>query len=357
MFRKKRSLLLVSITVAFCLMIVDLSASRWQLFESFGEQFEDDQKTDAAEQARRSSKAVSEQELVFPGRNLKEVSLSSEGGHISVRRSADSDVHAQYTVTAFGRDSSKADRKLAAVKVEGNAAGDQLTLAASDNGKSIDERYVTIDYAIAVPDGMKLTIENENGAVRIGGIAGDVTVKSESGITDVVDIVGDVAADISYGSLYLSGITGNIDIVNQSSSTNTEAVKGNIAIANHYGRNFVTDIEGKVTGTTEGGPLYLSDVSGSVELDGEDSVLQLDRIRGNIRIDFRSGQTKLILPEAEGYDLNVIAKGGTIRSQLPFSIQESRSGDHETRLGGIIGSGKWKVDVTADPGVISIHSH
>ena len=54
MFRKKRTLLLLSVAVLFCLMIVDIWTSKAQPFERFGKPFVNERKTDARDASRRS---------------------------------------------------------------------------------------------------------------------------------------------------------------------------------------------------------------------------------------------------------------------------------------------------------------
>lgn len=356
MFRKKRTLLLLSIAVLFCLMIADIWTGKAQPFERFGTPFVNERKTDAYDSSRREAAATAEKELAIPRGDFAEVSLSSVvEGRISVNRSEDATVRLRYTITATARDADRANRKRDAVQIDQFAQDGRLTLKASVNGKRVDwNDDTTIDYVLLVPDGMNVRVESENSTVRIEGTVGDATALAIGELLEIVDVQGDVTATSDYGNVYLFGITGDVKLINRSADANLATIRGDIAIDNHSGRNFVRRVEGSVSGETKGGPIYLLDINGPVEMNSHNADLQLEDVRGDIRVAADNGKTNVILPADLGYRLDVSTIGGRFRTTLPFPIESERKGEYSLR--GTVGDGQWQVNVNSEDGNIVIHA-
>ncbi len=356
MFRKKRTLLLLSVAALFCLMIADIWKSKAEPFEQFGKPFLNERKTDARDASRREAVATAEKELAIPRDNLAEVSLASVvEGRITVSRSEDATVRLRYTITATARDEDRANRKRDAVQIDQDVQDGRLTLKASVDGKRVDwNDQTTIDYVLLVPDGMNVRVESENATVRIKGTVGDATAMAIGELLEIVDVQGSVAATSDYGNIYLSGITGDVKLVNRSADANLIDVQGDVAIDNHSGRNFLRSVTGTVSGETKGGPVYMWDINGAVELTSRNGDLQLEDVRGDIRVTADNGKTSVILPAGSGYRLNAATAGGRFRTTLPFPIESERKGDFS--LQGTIDDGKWQVHVTSENGNIVIYA-
>ena len=356
MFRKKRTLLLLSVTALFCLMIADIWTGKAQPFERFGTPFVNERKTDAYDASRREAVASADKELAIPRGELAEVSLSSVvEGRISVSRSEDDTIRLRYTITATARDTDRANRKRDAVQIDQVSKDGRLTLEASVDGNRVDwNDETTIDYVLLVPDGMNVQVESENATVRIEGTTGDANVNAIGELLEIVDVQGNITSASDYGNVYLSGITGDVKLVNRSADANLIDVRGNVAIDNHSGRNFLRNVKGTVSGETTGGPIYMWDIDGSVELDSRNSDLRLEDVRGDIRVDADNGKTSVILAAGSGYRLNAATAGGRFRTTLPFPIESERKGDYS--LQGTIGDGKRQVDITSKDGNIVIYA-
>jgi hypothetical protein len=355
-FRKKRILLLSSIVLVLVLLILDLSIREEEIFEAFGEQFTNEQKTKAYAQAHQGVVTTSEHQLEFPRQDIKEVFLSSAIGNISVKRAIGSAILLQYIVTASASDTDAANRKREAVKVEGQVNNGRLSIVSTAAGRSIDRHSITIDYVLHIPDAVKLGIESEDGSVHVNGIRGDVDVATVSGMLEIVDVEGTLSVKSSYGSTYLSDISGNIGLVNRSSDANIDHIKGNIVVDSQSGRSFISRIEGEVKGNTEYGPVYLREITGAVQMKSRVSDMQLDHIRGNIKITADSGEIKLFLSKEEGYTLDASVSEGRLQTHLPFPIEQLKDEDYRSHMKGVVGNGTWNVELEANSSDIIIHS-
>lgn len=353
--RKIRMVLLSSVALMLLLAVLDISLRKVELLEVFGEQFMNELKTDAYQQAHQDVTSTAQRQLEINRRDIQVVSLSSIRGNINVKRSADQIIRLQYTVTASAVDEEAAQNKGNAVTIEEEIHEGQLILAAKTGGKSVDYNNLSIDYELQIPDTMKLKLENEEGAMRIHRIHGDVDASSDRGMMEIVDVKGQLSVISNFGSIYLSDITGNIELKNTGSNASIDHVVGAVGLNSQSGRNTMSNIDGKVTGEADGGFVLLREISGPVEVVSLASELQLEKIRGDTKITSEVGITTFMLAEDEGYRVNAAVSGGRILTQLPLPIKEDTDGDYKAQMNGVVGNGAWSLDVKTESGDIIFH--
>ncbi|KRE97703.1 hypothetical protein ASG89_29295 [Paenibacillus sp. Soil766] len=352
-FRQKRSILLISVVMLFLLSILDVFIRKEDVFQVFIEQFVNEERTDAYIGERRAVTATAQLQSEINKPEIKEVLLSGRRGKISVQRSETSTIRLQATVTVTAANTEGANRRRDAVKVEQELQNGQLTFVTTANGKSIDPDYVSIDYVLAIPDAMKSSIQNEDGAVRISGINGNVTATSTSGLMEIVNVKGDLKVKSSYGSLYMADIKGNVDLVNRSSTANLDHTLGNLVLDHQSGHTDLTDITGEVTGNAKYGSVFFRELKGSVSVVGHGSDMKFDHIQGDIQVvSDNGGNTTFILSKDEGYTLDAEMSAGRIQSLLPLSIQKGTNNEYETSMKGVLGKGSKKINAKMASGNI-----
>ncbi|NOU66867.1 hypothetical protein GC096_22735 [Paenibacillus sp. LMG 31461] len=350
-FRQKRSVLLISVVMLFLLSILDVSIRKEDALQVFSEQFVNHEKTEAYMGERRAVTATAQLQSDINKPEIKEVMLTSQRGKVSVQRSETSAIHLQATVTVTAASTEAANRRRDAVKVEQELQNGQLTLVTTANGKSVDPDNVSIDYVLAIPDAMRTTIQNEDGAVRISGINGDVTATSTSGFMEIVNVKGDLKVKSSYGSLYVADIKGNVDLVNRSSTANIDHTQGNLLLDHESGDTDLTDITGEVTGNAKYGSVFFREMKGAVSVAGHGSDMKFDHIQSDIQVvSAGGGTTTFILSKDEGYTLNAAVSAGRIQSLLPFPIQKGTDNEREARMNGILGKGTRKIEAKVASG-------
>ncbi|CAH1227338.1 hypothetical protein PAECIP111891_06125 [Paenibacillus allorhizoplanae] len=343
-FRQKRSILLISVVMLFLLSILDVSIRKEDTIQAFSEQFVNNEKTDAYMGERRAVTAIAQLQSDNNKPEIKEVVLTSQRGKVSVQRSETSTIQLQATVTVTAASTEAANRRRDAVKVEQEIQNGQLMLVTTANGKSVDPDYVSIDYVLSVPDMMRTTIQNEDGAVRISGINGDVTATSTNGLMEIVNVKGDLKVKSSYGSLYMADIKGNLDLVNRSSTVNIDHTQGNLLLDHQSGKTDLTDITGEVTGNAKYGSVFFHEMKGAVSIAGQGSDMKFDHIQSDIQVvSVEGGNMTFILSKDEGYTLDAAVSRGRIQSLLPFPIQKGTDNEMETRMSGVLGKGTRKI--------------
>ncbi|OAS14856.1 hypothetical protein [Paenibacillus oryzisoli] len=350
-FNQKRSVLLTSVAFLFLLSILDITFLEEDIFERFGNQFVNGQKMEEISGASRANTQTAQFQSEIAKKDIQEVILASRRGKVTVMRSDSSNIRLDYTVTAKGADTEAATRRREAVTVEENIQNGQLTLVTKANGKSIDPDYVSVDYVLSLPDGMKTVIQNEDGTVRISGVNGNVSASSVSGLMEIVEVKGELSVNSTNGSLYIADITGNVVLVSRSSKVNMDQTQGNLVLDTQSGITHLTDITGKVTGTTQYGSVYFREMKGLVDVMGRGSDMQFDHMQGDTRIESKAGgDMTFILPKDEGYTLDAAVSGGRIQTLLPLPIQTVKDSEYDTRMSGIVGKGTRKVDVKMKSG-------
>ncbi|WNR46479.1 DUF4097 family beta strand repeat-containing protein [Paenibacillus roseipurpureus] len=353
-FRQKRIVLLSTVGLLFLLSILDITFRKEEVFEAFSKQFVNEEKMDAYLGARRAVTATVEHQAEINLPELKEVMLASQVGKVSVQRSESSAIRVKYTVTATASDTEAANRKRDAVKVDQQVQNGQLTLVTGANGKPIDPDDISIDYVLSIPDAMKVTIQNENGAVRISGVRAGITASSVNGIMEIVDVKGELHVKSSYGSLYLADITGNINLVNRSSQVNVHHTQGDLVLDHQSGHTNLTSLTGKITGNAEYGSMLFRELKGSIDVTGRSTDMQFDQLQGDTRVVSNAGgQLTFILAKDEGYTLDAAVNGGRILSLLTLPIQKVKDSEYESHMNGVVGNGTRKIEAKVKSGDIT----
>ncbi|MGG1516957.1 hypothetical protein ABE504_16230 [Paenibacillus oryzisoli] len=348
---QKRSVLLASVAFLFLLSVFDITFFEEDIFERFGKQFVNEQKMKEISGANRAFTVTAQLQSEIAKKDIQEVLLASRRGKVTLMRSDSSNIRLDYTITATGANSEAANRRREAVKVEENIQNGQLSLMTKANGKSIDPDYVSVDYVLSLPDGMKAVIQNEDGTVRISGVSGNVSASSVSGLMEIVDVKGELSVKSTYGTLYIADITGNVDLVSRSSKVNMDHTQGNLVLDNQSSTTYLTDITGKVTGKTQYGSVYFREIKGFVDVNGRGTDMQFDHMQGDTQIVSKAGgNMTFILPKDEGYTLDAAVSGGRIQTLLPLPIQNVKDSEYETHMSGIVGKGTRKVDIRMKSG-------
>ncbi|MNQ83046.1 hypothetical protein D3C85_981160 [compost metagenome] len=358
-FRQKRSVLLASVALLFLFSILDISFLEEDVFERFGKQFVNEQKMDDYSGSKRAFTVTAHLQSEIKKQDIKEVLLASHRGKVTVKRSDTPNILLEYTVTTTGADAEGANRRRDAVKIEEEIQNGQLTLVTKANGKPIDPDYVSIDYVLSMPDGMKVAIQSEDGDVRISGTNGNVSATSTNGLMEIVDVKGNLSVKSTYGNLYVADIMGDVELESSRSSKVTiDHTQGNLVLNNHSSNTYLTDVTGKISGKAQYGTVYFREIKGLVDVKGIGSDLQFDHMQGDTRIVSESGgNLTFILPKDEGYTVDAAVSQGRIRTLLPLPVQKVIDNENETHMSGIIGKGTRKVDIKMKSGDLIVQGN
>lgn len=154
-------------------------------------------------------------------------------------------------------------------------SGDGLALESRCGGLSFFAQC-SIDYDIAVPEGVAVTLETVSGSVLIKDLAGDLAVTTTSGEVEVQDHEGDVTVGTTSGDVELSDIAGSVS-AHSTSGTVEVSGQGELLEVSTTSGAIVTD---EFTAQR----VRADSVSGDLELSGGFTTLEAKTTSGGVRV-------------------------------------------------------------------------
>ena len=267
-----------------------------------------------------------------------------------------------YTITVYADTEEQAADYLQKLSVDEEKKEAKLNLSFKEARVRAEYvRSVRVDYEIKMPKGMYNEITNNQGAIVIEEINGDlqlfgtrapITVKNVTGSLDVtskfsefeiININGDIHIKPASGVGYIAGVRGNVDIDNRRCDVLIEDITGNLKAVNHNGNLEVTDLDGGILIESSSGDVRAEEVSGTVEIEQIWGDIDLENIAGNINASTESGNIRLeLLEDDKGYQILATTHGfgDNIRTRLPLAIVDI---EEKKEASGVIGNGERTV--------------
>jgi hypothetical protein len=177
------------------------------------------------------------------------------------------------------------------VEVDRTVTADKMRVAihariAPDQKPTADESRV--DYDLAVPAGVSVTVTTATGPITIDGISGDLELSSETGQITV--------SNVSKVHVHVRGVTAPVSLSHISN--------GHVEIISAGGTVQLADVMGpKVSvGTASGNISYRGDCSGG----------------GEYSLTTHSGAIDVSLPETASFDLSARSGPGLVQNDFPL---------------------------------------
>ena len=278
-----------------------------------------------------------------------ELEIANIAGDVVVTRGGGNSATIEVVKTARGATAEEAREMLALVPVDiierGTRAEARTRYPSGDEQRRTGRRNINVSVAfnISAPEGTR------------------IFVKSISGNINVRDIL---------GGLTLETVSGNVHIANAGRTAQGRSISGDIEVLD-------TKIEGALEAGTISGTVRLrrlsarslavNSVSGNVEIEDVTAErIGAQAISGNIgfggdlqpngRYEFtsHSGNIRLVLPAAAGFELEATSFSGTINTDIPVTMSGGQGGRRNRTLRGTAGSGGASLDLTTFSGTIVI---
>ena len=194
------------------------------------------------------------------------------------------------------------------------------------------ETLVAVDYRVAMPRGVGVTIESFSGNVIVEAVDGETRVETVSGDVRLTSLARLVAVESFSGDLELSDVRAG-------DALTARTVSGRIDIEKvRAPRLEVKSFSGAVALREWSlGESKVETVSGAVTFDG---VLAAD---GRYEIRSHSGSILLTVPEGSGFELEAESFSGSLRSAIPLVAGP-------TRRATVLGVGSRAIRGTAGTG-------
>lgn len=284
------------------------------------------------------------------------LSIANARGNVQVTGRAREGLEAHYTITVFAEDEATAARYAGELEVVAVRTGERLQLElVQPDERPPGLQGVSVDYQIAVPEAVRVQLENGFGQVEVAGVAGPSTVENGYGETVLRNVAGDWTLGIRFADFRAEQVHGPLDL----SST--------------YGRGLIQNVAGPVSGSLAYGSLTVQEAA-SVDLKTSYSQLELDRIGGPIQLSLAFGWAEIeglrhelrakgaysdlalaVDPAASGFRLNLESRGGEIRNRMVALQGQAavRSGG-TSHLEAVVGDGAHLVQVSVQNGHVTL---
>ena len=245
----------------------------------------------------------------------------------------------QITVTA--RKSANAESESAA---QDRANHVHVTVTKTDNGYVVEPQgqndsdgTVSVELEVHVPKNISLDVRDDRGAVRITGIAGNITTQSQRGAIEVRQSGADVSVESNNASddIRVVGAAGNVRVSGKGAQVEISDVAGAVTLDGDYfgslnfarltkGIHFVsnrtdlaiTQLTGRVE-ITNPGDMGIYDSTGSVTLTTTKRDLTLENVTGKMQIDNRGGNISVRFTQPPKEQVEVTTQSGDIDVTLP----------------------------------------
>lgn len=265
-------------------------------------------------------------------------------GNVEVKKAQIEGVIVKATVWVDGLDAEKAKRIAEATKLD-ITEGTSLRVVVKDQtyGES-RRRHPKINISITVPENkfLDLDISTSNGAIALTGTQAlkEVKLQTGNGNLKLWDVIGDVNVKTLNGTVELYRIFGDVKADTQGGSMKGSRISGNAALSTSVGNISLVGAEGDVDVSTR---------NGNITLDGALSKLHAESLNGSLNLSTKEiggdwnvysavGELHIRIPEQGSYTLEASSSYGSIRSDLPFTIENKV-------LKGTSGAGEYSLKI------------
>jgi DUF4097 and DUF4098 domain-containing protein YvlB len=248
--------------------------------------------------------------------------LQNIAGDVRVTTGRGNEIHIDATKRVRHRDAGEAKRLLSQLRIEVTQAGNRLevrTIYPRVSGRGLS---AGVDYIVTVPANAAVSLKTISGDVSVAEVRGEVRAETTSGNVDVSatpnlavakTVSGDVTARAisAPATLTLGTISGSV-IASAIDARALEAgtVSGDVRLTN-------VNVE----------RLQAKTVSGNIDYDS-----RLAR-GGRYEFNSHSGNVRVILSSATGFELDASTFSGSIRSDFPITLRSTSTGTNDRRRG------------------------
>jgi DUF4097 and DUF4098 domain-containing protein YvlB len=278
-----------------------------------------------------------------------ELSLSNISGDIVVTRGNGGDATIEIVKVARARTADEARELLGLVNVtvteRAGRAEVRTVYPQGDDMRRNNRRNVnvSVNYTVSAPAGTRLTVNSISGSIRVADIKGDVSANSISGTVRVAN-GGRIAAAKS--------VSGDVEILDTQTdgAIEVQSISGGVTLRKVSARRIdVGSVSGGVTvQDTQCDRVEAHSVSGSVEFGGPLAK------GGRYELNSHSGDVRVVLSGATGFELEANTFSGTIHSDLPLKIQGNDDRTRRKSIQGVFGDGSAVLSVTTFSGNVTI---
>jgi DUF4097 and DUF4098 domain-containing protein YvlB len=184
--------------------------------------------------------------ITYKVENNAKLLIENVSGWIKIESWDKDEILINYTIHAYGDDSSEAESNLQKIKVISNKSGNQVEVRikyAKDGIFDLSSRKVRgyVNFDVKVPTDCRIDAENVSGDTKIFGTSADISTSTVSGENIVKSTKGKLRISTVSGNLVLTGhkgrieancVSGDMEFSDIESELKAESVSGNVMLTN-----------------------------------------------------------------------------------------------------------------------------
>jgi DUF4097 and DUF4098 domain-containing protein YvlB len=218
--------------------------------------------------------------------------IENKFGEVRIRGESNREVRITATIRAQAdsREQAQSYADKVQIEVEQTAAGVEVrTRYPEENHNWFGRKNASysVDYDIAMPADVPLSVKNSFGSVNATGVRGKSEFDNSHGSLNVRD-TGAARLSNSFGSIDLIGAAGDTSVTDNNGSVQVSQVKGALELRNRFGSISVRDVQGAVAITGGNGGVILSDANSATITNSFGSV-EARNIRGELIVHDNNG--------------------------------------------------------------------
>jgi hypothetical protein len=310
----------------------------------------------AQERQRRTDERESQTERITRSVNIGpsgELDLSNVAGDIVITRASGTTALIDVIKTARGATVEEAREMLALVPVEISERGTRVEARtrypSGDDRRRTGRRNfsVSVAYTVAAPEGTRILVKSISGSISVRDILGGLTLETVSGAVRVANAGRTVNARSISGDIELNDtkVEGALEAGTISGAVRLRRLTArSLAINSVSGSVVMEDVTAERLGAQS--------ISGDITFAGD---LQPN---GRYELSAHSGNVRVALPAATGFQLEASTFSGSINTDIPVTMANttgaSGGGRRSRDLRGTAGRGGALLDLTTFSGSIVI---
>ncbi len=251
----------------------------------------------------------------------------------------------------------------AARTLEGAQAGPEILAAPSTSGLRIgpagEEVRAGCRLEVAVPPGLAVDVESDEGRFSASGLRSPVAIRGASLEVDVREMTEGVSVTMRGGKASLSNVAGDVEVYGTDLAVDVAAAEGPVRVGLDGGGLRSRDTRGGLEAMLTGSTLVASGVGGALVLRARGGAAEVTGLEGTATIEMEGAPLKLVKSKGEidivtDANLDLRETGGAVRidASAGFVHASAHEGSLEIR-----GARDTRISVTTVAGPVRLDGH
>ncbi len=243
--------------------------------------------------------------------------VDNELGSIQVQKGTGSEILIHASITVRNNDQAYAKTvSNSAIQInEGPITKLSLSNDLQLNQKKVQS--ITVNYLIKVPSGIDIDLRSKFGSIKADNLAGNLNIKNNNGAVSVNSVAGNVSITNSFGKVEGQNLQGKVVVKGQNCGIDLSKINGDVEVTNQFGNVIVIQVTGNTRVVNTNGDINLSVVNGDLRAENRFGTIDLQNVYGAVIARGENGPILLYNDRSLNKDVNITNQFGNITIRVP----------------------------------------